>query len=43
MHDRDDIDLYAEEIEAEIEDLYADDEAAEVWAWATDDDADLRL
>lgn len=43
MHDRDDIDLYAEEIEAEIEDLYADDEAAEAWAWATDDDADLRL
>jgi len=47
MHDRDNdltIDLYAEEIESEIEDLYADDEAADVWAWVTDsDDGDLRL
>lgn len=46
MTDRDNdltIDIYADEIDSEIEDLYADDESAEAWAWATDEDADLRL
>jgi hypothetical protein len=42
MFDRDidlTIDLYADEIESEIEDVYADDDAADVWAWATEADA----
>ena len=46
MTDRDNdltIDIYADEIDSEMEDLYVDDEAAEAWAWATDEDADLRL
>lgn len=46
MTDRDSdltIDIYADELDSELEDLYSDDEAAEAWAWATDEDADLRL
>lgn len=46
MHDSDNetLDLYADEIEAEIKDLYADDEAADVWSWANEaDNLDLAL
>ena len=47
MNDRNDdltIDLYADEIDSEIEDLYTDDEAADVWEWANAADTlDLAL